>query len=78
VDLVAFDAQPVANITLGFELHPANSHVPQVVVQNGKNVCLIVLDCKVDQQLPNPTVNQQPDPPPAGHGESPINNVHIP
>ena len=76
--LVTFDAQPVANIALGFELHPANSHAPQIVVQNGKNVCLMVLDCKIDQQLPNPTVQQQPDPPLSPGHETPINNVHVP
>jgi hypothetical protein len=78
VDLVTFDAQVRATASGLFELHPANSHMPQVVVQGGKNVCLMVLDCPQDQQLPNPAKNQQPDPPPSSGHETPINNVPVP
>jgi hypothetical protein len=78
VDLVTFDAQVVATQSGLFELHPGNSHTPQVVVQNNKNVCLMVLDCPQDQQLPNATPAQQPDPPPSPGHETPINNVPVP
>jgi hypothetical protein len=78
VDLVTFDAQVQATVSGSFELHPGNSHIPQVVVQGGKNVCLMMLDCPQDQQLPNPSAIQQPDPPPSPGHETPINNVHVP
>lgn len=78
IDLVTFDAQVVATASKSFELHPGNSPNPQVVIQNGKRVCLMMLDCPQDQQLPNPTPKQQPDPPPSQGNEAPINNVYVP
>jgi hypothetical protein len=78
LDLVTFDAQVHATSSGSFELHPGNSHTPQVVMQGGKSVCLMTLDCPHDQQLRNPSAGQQPDPPPSPGGETPINNVHVP
>lgn len=78
IDYVVFDAQ-VAHTTSGhFEVHPGNPSVPQTVLLGGKNVCMIILDCPADQQLPNPSAAQQPDPPPPGPHEHPINNIPIP
>lgn len=78
VDLITFDAQVRATASGSFELHPGNSHTPQIVQQGGKNVCLMTLDCPQDQQLPNPSPTQQPDPPPSAGPETPINNAHVP
>jgi hypothetical protein len=78
IDSAVFSTTPKGNITLGFELDPQNSHVPQTVNQGGKNVCLVTLDCKKDQQLPDPAKGQVTDPPTADANELPINNVHVP
>jgi hypothetical protein len=80
VDLVTFNAQVKATASNSFELDPGNSRTPQIVVQGGKNVCLMMLNCPKDQPLPNPGAGQQPDPPPSpGPGqEHAINNVPVP
>jgi hypothetical protein len=79
VDYVTFDAQVAHTASGHFEVHPNNPTVPQTVLIGGLTVCLMVLDCPLDQQLPNPTPAQQPDPPlPDPRGETPINNIHVP
>jgi hypothetical protein len=78
IDCAVFSTTPKGNITLSFELDPNNSHVPQTVNQGGKTVCLVTLDCKKDQQLPDPAPGQVADPPIPDGNEQPINNVPIP
>jgi hypothetical protein len=79
VDYVVFDAQVGPTTSGAFELHPGNPLVPQTVLIGSMTVCMMVLDCPIDQQLPNPTPAQQPDPPTADpRGETPINNVPVP
>ena len=79
IDYVVFDAQVAPTVSGSFEVHPGNPLVPPTVLVGSMTVCMMVLDCPLDQQLPNPTVRQQPDPPPPDpRGEQPINNIPVP
>ena len=79
VDYVLFDAQVAPTVSGSFEVHPGNPLVPPTVLLGGMKVCMMVLDCPLDQQLPNPTPAQQPEPPPPDpKGEHPINNIPVP
>jgi hypothetical protein len=77
VDYVVFDAQVAPTASGSFELHPGNPSVPQTVLIGGMKVCMMVLDCPADNQLPGDG-GLQPDPPTNPGGETPINNVNVP
>jgi hypothetical protein len=55
-----FLARP-APIGLSFEIYPQNSGQP--FVRLGNNYCEVILDCKVDSDLPDPAPGQEHDPP---------------
>jgi hypothetical protein len=71
IDKAVFSTRP-APIGLAFELYPQNSGQPYVQTLGGQNVCLLILECKVDQPLPDPQPGTENDPPDRDNGENPI------
>jgi hypothetical protein len=66
IDKAIFSTRP-APIGLAFELYPQNSGQPYIPA--GTNDCLLILECKVDQPLPDPQPGTENDPPDPDHGE---------
>lgn len=66
IDRAIFSTRP-APIGLAFELYPQNSGQPYIPA--GTNDCLLILECKVDQPLPDPQPGTENDPPDPDNGE---------
>ena len=73
VDSVQFNAQVKGNPGDGFQLDGGNSNKARIRKFKGKSICMVMLNCEVDQQLKNPGAGKQDDPPAPDGGEKPIN-----
>jgi hypothetical protein len=72
-----FFTQP-APIGLDFELDPENSGAPDLQLDdNGVQYCRVMLNCKTDTELPDPTTSEK-DPPKADTNEQPITDSKKP
>jgi hypothetical protein len=66
-----FSTRP-APIGLDFELYPQSTGAPYLQFDgNGNQYCMLILECKTDTQLPDPTAPEN-DPPDANSNEQPI------